>query len=491
MKNLNKITNYLLVLTIGAFLGYYIFVFLEKSSNSASLKYDTLLELVSDYYYYDVDENKLTENAIESVLSELDPHSIYLSPSVQKSEQEQFDGSFVGIGIEFQILEDTITVVSPISNGPSERVGILAGDKIIRIEDSIAVGLNISDVVNLLRGDKGSKVSITIKRGFNSELINFTLEREEIKLETVDVSLILEKNIGYIKLSKFAATSYDEIKNSLYDLKSSGMEKLILDLRNNPGGYLDQSIKISDLFLADDQIIVSTKGKIDDFNEEYFSDIKSEFEDLPVIILINEGSASASEIVAGALKDNDRAILVGRRSFGKGLVQRTFLMKDGSSFRLTIAEYFTPSGKSIQKDYSDRELYYDSHAPDSLLGGIIPDVIVQNDSLPIPVLDVNRQNLYYYFVRYAIDKNILNIEKIGVKSLTDFVKQYMIDRSISNEFNKFVESKGVKGYNQNTYEHYTNKYLKAFIARELYKDLGWYSVMLDDDKDISEAVKNF
>jgi carboxyl-terminal processing protease len=287
------------------------------------------------------------------MLSELDPHSSYLSAKDQVAANEDLRGNFEGIGIEFNIFHDTLTVVAALSGGPSESVGIRAGDKIVKVNETNIAGIGLSnrDVQKHLKGPKGTEVKIEIVRKNVKEPINFTIIRDKIPQFSVDASYMINSDIGYIKVNRFSQTTFSEVKEALSKLKKSGMTKLILDLQGNPGGYMDQAVGIADEFLKKGEKIVFTKGHETKYNEESFATDRGDFEQGDLIILVNESSASASEIVAGALQDNDRALIVGRRSYGKGLVQRPFSLDDGSEIRLTISRYYTPSGRSIQKPY--------------------------------------------------------------------------------------------------------------------------------------------
>ncbi|MEQ8525874.1 S41 family peptidase [Gracilimonas sp.] len=357
------------------------------------------------------DENmtKLTEAAIKGMFSTLDPHSIYIEPEDNEQIQTEFAGKFQGIGVQFQVIEDTITVITAISGGPSDQLGIRSGDRIIAIEDSSAVGFTNEMVVNRLRGEKGSKVKVTIKRPNADQPINFIITRDDIPLYTVDTSYMLDEKTGYIKINRFAATTHDEFMQAVKDLEKEGMERIVLDLRGNPGGYLSQAIAIAEEFFPQGTELVSTKSKNSRFNGEYFSRKDGELKEQPVIILVDEGAASASEIVSGAVQDHDRGLIVGKRTFGKGLVQQQYELVDKSSVRVTISRYYTPSGRLIQKPFVEGgeqyayEIYrrdeamndaseFINHVPDSLKystdagrtvyggGGIVPDYIVPSDT---------------------------------------------------------------------------------------------------------------
>lgn len=386
--------------------------------------------------YSDRNMYKLTEEAIRGMINTLDPHSVYIKPEDSERIQEDFDGKFQGIGIQFNVIEDTITVITPISGGPSDQLGIISGDRIVAIEDSSAIGLTNDDVVSKLRGPKGTEVKVTIKRPRTSNLLNFNIIRDDIPLTTLDTHYMLDDHSGYIKINRFAATTHDEFLSAIQDLNDKGMDRLVVDLRNNPGGYLSQAIAIAEEFFPKGTKIVSTKSRHSRFTSDVFSRKNGELIDIPIIALVNEGSASASEIVSGAIQDHDRGLIVGRRTFGKGLVQQQYELIDKSNIRVTISQYYTPSGRMIQKPFEGgREEYayeiysrdramndaedFIEHIPDSLVynttagrkvyggGGIVPDFIVQEDTTisthVINFMMANRVDFDY--VRNYIDQH--------------------------------------------------------------------------------------
>lgn len=322
---------------------------------SAASKLVEVLENVNGKYVDETDLTKLSENTISAMLQQLDPHSTYLTAKELIASNIELKGELEGIGIEFMILNDTVHVIAPISGGPSEQVGIKAGDKIVKVDDQpfSDQGLKSTEAVKKLRGPKGTKVKLTVQRNNNEALLDFTVTRAKIPVYSVDASYMVDQQIGYIKVSRFGAQTFKEFKVAFNKLQKQGMAKLILDLRGNPGGYMDMAIQMVNMLLPKGQLIVYTKGKKGKYNTKYTAKGEDQFEHCPVIVLINEGTASAAEIVAGALQDNDRALIVGRRSFGKGLVQVPIQLKDSSQIRLTVARYYTPSGRFIQKPYED------------------------------------------------------------------------------------------------------------------------------------------
>ncbi len=332
----------------------------QLSISSSQGKLEELLRYIESKYVDSVDRDQLVEDAVYSILEQLDPHSSYIPADDLPHANEQLEGNFEGIGVEYMILEDTMVVVTPLPGGPSEEAGIIAGDKIVEVDDSTiaGIGLHKTDLISLLRGRKGTKVVVGVQRGAKKDLRRFTITRDEIPLKTLDAAYMVDEKTGYIKLNFFSSTTYDEFMKALEQLvDEEGLENLILDLRHNPGGYLQQATQLlSQLFPEKGKLLVYTQGN-SAHRTEYKSHGRALFPIDQLAVLIDENSASASEIVAGALQDHDRAIVVGRRSFGKGLVQEPYVMRDGSALRLTVARFYTPSGRSIQKPYKGREDY--------------------------------------------------------------------------------------------------------------------------------------
>ena len=433
--------------------------------------------LTEKYYVDDVDTQKLTEGAIEGLLKNLDPHSVYIPPKQLSKVNEEFKGKFEGIGIEFQLLNDTITVLQPIGGGPSAQVGIMSNDKIVKIDGKNAVKYNNEQVMKSLKGPKGTKVSVSIFRSGIKELLEFEIIRDVIPLYSVDVSFMTRKDIGYISVSRFSETTADEMRTALLKLKNLGMEQLILDLRFNPGGFLDQAVKMVDEFLdggkENRKKVVYTKGRRAEFDEEYFASSNSEFEKIPIVVLLSNNSASASEIVAGAIQDWDRGLIVGETSFGKGLVQRQFDLNDRSAFRLTISRYYTPSGRLIQRSYSDGVEKYQREAferdekegeniahtaeKDSINpifyttagrkiyggGGITPDFIVKPLTMTSYTTNLFRKNIFYEYVAQYLSGNGQNF-KDKYKSFEDFNLNYKIEDEFVNNFVEFGIKKGTE-----------------------------------------------
>jgi len=496
--------------------------FMNKRYDENVRKFSNIISFVEENYVDSVDTQVLIESAIKGMFDALDPHTVYIPENVQEIIEEESAGKFEGIGVEFQIISDTITIVSPIIGGPSEELGIQAGDRIIKIMEDNSVGLSNSEVMDKLRGEKGSQVDITIYRPSNNETIDYRIVRDEIPINSVEVSLMYNDSIGYVSLSRFAETSDVELFNSLSELKQQGMKNLILDLRNNPGGLLNQAFRIADFFISENKLIVYTKGRINEYDETFHAMKTYPYENIPLIILINRGSASASEIVAGAIQDWDRGLLVGETSFGKGLVQRPLLLDDNSAVRVTISKYFTPSGRAIQRDYSDKKEYYNqlleadvnegnnfdhTTKEDTLKpvyktysgrtvyggGGITPDYLVKSTLLQNYAIELRRKNVYYQFIRKYMDKNGKHIRELYDGNLRHFKKKFEISE---NEMKYFITLAAKNGVKFNAVEYKVDKIyikarLKSYIAREIWRNEGWYLNILGEDKQFMEAVDLF
>jgi len=485
-------------------------------------KLASVLQII-DYAYVDsVDLNDLVEHSIVSTLKELDPHSTYISKKELDRTKERLEGSFEGIGVSFQIFEDTILVISAVSGGPSEKLGIMSGDKIIMIDGEKAYGEEIDNkfVMDHLRGKKGTTVLVSIYRKGVSDLIDFNIVRDKIPVTSIDAHYMITPEIGFIKLDRFQKTSKTEFKESLSSLKEQGMSKLILDLRANAGGFLGSAVDLADDFLDNGRSIVYTEG-LKSPKDEYKSTSIGLFEEGDLIILIDEGSASASEIVAGAVQDWDRGLIIGRRSFGKGLVQRPYPLIDGSVIRLTTARYYTPSGRCIQRSYDGgRDEYYrdlasrwengemvsaDSiHMPDSLKyqtnnnrtvyggGGIMPDIFVPYDSTWISdyYVDIRKKGVLNKFTLTYVDNNREELNKTYPDFKT-YLKKFNPDDEFMQKFIEFGEAEGAE-FDEEDYEAskevLTNQ-VKAWIARNLWDINESYQVYAEIDITLQEAVK--
>ena len=521
-----RISYLFLAVVLGIALGMAIDkIFSFDNLRESITKFNDVLTLTEKYYVEDVDTQKLVVSAINGMLSQLDPHSVYIPPEQLKQVEESFRGDFEGIGIEFQIVNDTLTVVSAISGGPSEALGIQPGDRIIKIDDNPVIGITNDDVRKKLRGKAGKEVRVTIIRVGVSKPIEYTIVRDKIPLYSVDTHFMIDDKTGYVSVSRFAETTYDELLDALNDLDKKGMKQLVLDLRGNPGGYLNQAVKISDLFIDDHKKIVYTEGRRKEFDEEYFASNPSKFENIPLIVLINRGSASASEIVSGAIQDWDRGLIVGETSFGKGLVQRQFDLPDNSALRLTISKYYTPSGRLIQRDYKnlkDKSEYYteldssneqegqninhtaeqDTSKPEYKTskgrivyggGGITPDYIVKSDYMTDYTRNLLRKNVFYTFILSYIDENGESIKNKYQDDLIRFKDDFKITDQMMSSFLKYAASKDVelikKDFEKD--KDYIAARLKAQIARNYWKNEGWYSVLLSTDNQYKKALTLF
>lgn len=488
-------------------------------------KFSNVLNVASKNYVEDVDTQKLTESAIRSMLAELDPHSIYLSAKENEKTEEDFRGSFDGIGVEFDIINDTITIVTPISGGPSEALGILAGDKIVKIDNQNAIGLTREDVPKKLRGPRGTQVKVDIKRTGDAKLLEFNITRDKIPLYSVSSSFVIPNtDIGFISLNRFSATTYDEMISAALKLREEGMKKLILDLRNNGGGYMDQAVKIADAFVAGGYKIVYTKGRRQEFDEEHVSKSGDELEKLPLIVMINGGSASASEIVSGAMQDLDRALVIGETSFGKGLVQRAFGLNDGSAFRLTVSRYYTPSGRLIQRPYKDKSKYYGgvgreegeegdniSHDVDSkdssrpifktqsgrkVLGGggITPDYIVKSDTINQLSRNLRYKGVFQeYIVNEYMKEHSTDLRnKYGTNMMT-FLRDFKTTNEMIEGLKVMAKKKGVE-WNDKLYEQdedFIRTEMKARVAYGLWGTNGSQASYVSLDKQLQKAISLF
>ncbi len=514
----------LTVLLFGIFTGIQIQKAISTDNFQEQLrKFNDVLSLTRKYYVDDVDTQKLVESAINGLLGELDPHSVYIPPKQLEQVEEEFRGNFEGIGIEFQIINDTIVVVSAIPGGPSEALGITAGDRIVKINGEPYKKITNEDVRKKLRGPKGTKVDVTIYRPAINDLLEFTIVRDKIPLYSVDAYFMIDNETGYISLSRFAQTTFDEVKAAMDSLDKQGMKKLILDLRNNSGGYMSEAVKISDLFLDQGKMIVYTKSRIPEFEEEYRAVRPFKYEKLPVIILVNNGSASASEIVSGAIQDWDRGLIVGETTFGKGLVQRQFTLNDNSALRLTISRYYTPVGRLIQRDYSKKDkidYYRESVERDSIEGenieheaekdstrpkfktphgrtvygggGITPDYLIKSPSLTKYTSSLLRKNLFYQYILSYLDKNGKTIQS-KYSTFKKFKNDFNVDENLLNGFLQYAEKQGVK-LEKSEFEkdkEYIKARLKAQIARNFWRNEGWYPVLLEVDPQFKKAVSLF
>lgn len=528
----NKKTNpfmplyFALVLAFGVGVGYY-FTFNTNysasptafSKKSNGTKINNLLDYIELQYVDTVNRSQLEDKTITSMLKSLDPHSDFIPAAEFSAVNEPLEGNFDGVGIEFNIINDTIRVINPIIGGPSEKLGIKAGDKIIKVDGKNLTGKKTTnkDVFSKLRGKSGSMVNVTILRTGVTKPIDFKITRGQIPLYSLDIAYMVKPGIGYVKISRFASTTYDEFLNAFNDLSKQGMKKLILDLRGNGGGFLKTAVELADEFLMNGLQIVYTEGKSHP-KKVYNASSRGGFEKNEMVVLIDEGSASASEIVAGALQDNDRATIIGRRSFGKGLVQDQIDLPDGSAVRLTIARYYTPTGRCIQKPYNKSlddyyneeysryeqgELYNEDsikvdkskqyRTPGGKIvyggGGIVPDIFVPLDSVKYSHV-VNR--LFYSgalnsFAFEFTDKNRANFLNT-YKTANDFILKYKVSKNEANEINNYLVSKKITTVHLSGTEKGFDQILKALIGRNLFDKDAYYPILNQNDNSILKAI---
>lgn len=487
----------------------------------------------------EADMDEITEASLQGMFNSLDPYTTYIDPDQSERVRENFDGKFQGIGVQFDIIADSITVISAISGGPSDQLGIRSGDRIISINGEDAVGFSQEDVLNTLRGPKNSEVEVGIKRPGASRILDFTITRDDIPLYTIDTSYMLDDKTGYIKVNRFASTTYEEFMESMEDLEELGMERLVLDVRYNPGGFLDQAVRMTGEFFPRGTPLVSTKSRHARFSNQYNTRSDGSYQELPLIVLINEGSASGSEILAGAIQDNDRGLIAGRRTFGKGLVQQQYELVDESFIRVTISRYYTPAGRLIQKPFREGNEEYAleiinrpddaetdvrnfiSDLPDSLVhetragrtvyggGGIVPDHILQADTTRSEVLGfMRRNNIGFEFVRDYLDNNSEDFRARWEDDFEGFRNDFSWDEKYMDDFWNRMENAGMV-YSDTTetatYEEdklYINPELverdreipegftKAELARQIWGTEKYYPVYNDIfDDSLKEALR--
>jgi carboxyl-terminal processing protease len=518
---MNK-NNFPIYLSLATIFGILIGTLFSGSSNGLSLngsskneaKIKRLMDYIERDYVDDVNTDNLLDEAITQMLGKLDPHSVYIPKENLQAVQENMQGNFVGIGVQFRMINDSITVIQPIKGGPSIKAGIKAGDRIIAANKDTLSGKNLTsnDVPRFLKGQPDTKIKLQVYRKTNDSLFTVNIKRGKVNIKSVDLSYMINDHVGYIKLDRFARNTYREFKSALTELKSAGMTDLVLDLRGNGGGFVDIATKIVDEFLEDKKLIVFTKNNKGDVDKSYASK-RGDFEKGGLYVLIDENSASASEIVAGALQDNDKGTIIGRRSFGKGLVQIEMGLGDGSAVRLTTARYYTPTGRSIQKPYGKNGdgSYYNDYQKriqsgellskdsikvvDSLKfttpkgkvvyggGGIVPDVFVAVDTTAL------LNNFYFRTVNnFAFDYVDENRKEITDKwTLNDFVESFDEDDTVFDEYLSKIEE--VSGSTSYQTKQTLRRYLKASIANELFGDVGFYRIIHKDDKMLQKVLQ--
>ncbi len=486
-------------------------------------KFGRVLSLANSYYVDSVNTDKLVETAIVAMLKELDPHSVYISKEEVAKMNEPLEGSFDGVGIQFNILDDTLLVVNPIPGGPSEKLGIRAGDRIIFIDDTLVAGIGLknSDVVKKLRGKKGTIVTVKIKRNGLKELLEFPITRDKIPIYSLDASYMIDNEIGYMKLNRFAATSMGEFYKAFAKLKEQGVKSLILDLRGNGGGYLRTAVNLADQFLTENKMIVYTEGLHNPRYEEHATK-NGVFLEGKLVVLVDEGSASASEIVSGAIQDQDRGVIIGRRTFGKGLVQRPYMLPDNSMIRLTVAHYYNPSGRCIQKSYAKGEKDYaedlihrynngellnaDSiHFPDSLKhqtlkykrtvyggGGIMPDIFIPIDTNRVSSFygKMVRKGIIYQFTLNYMDDNRAALKK-KYPNFNTFNKSFEVTEAMLSELYARAEKAKIEFTFKDKEDALkdNSKLIKALIARDLWDMSEYFQVVNPESKAYQKAIE--
>ncbi len=483
-------------------------------------KIDALLDLIEENYVDSISKKDLIEKSIPEILSNLDPHSVYIPPAELSDATESLEGNFEGVGIQFNVQNDTVLIINTISGGPSAKVGILPGDRIVKINDSVFVGkkINSEKVIKKLKGKRGTIVKVSVLRRGVKELINFEIERDKIPLYSVDVSYLISPEMGYIKIERFARTTYEEFLSAMQKLKSQGIKKLILDLRGNGGGYMDIAIQLADEFLPQNTPILYTEGRKRE-RQTFSATQNGCCEDIEVAVLVDTWSASASEIVAGALQDNDKGIIIGRRTFGKGLVQEPTMFRDGSSVRLTVSRYFTPTGRCIQKPYNKGEKEYENDIferikkgemskidstkfPDSLKyktpkgktvyggGGIMPDIFVPidtSDNSKYLELVTNKGLIYRFALEFA------DSHRKELSHIKDYrtMCSHLTSLNILNLFVNFAQKNGVSPIQRDI--EISRKLIQtelcAYISRDLLGDENYYFVIKDVDNVLQKAIE--
>ncbi|MGN0207154.1 MAG: S41 family peptidase [Muribaculaceae bacterium] len=486
-------------------------------------KLNTILNLIQQEYVDTVDIDELVENSIPKILTNLDPHSMYISAKELSSVNDELEGSFSGIGISFMVMSDTIRIIEVISGGPSEKVGLLPGDRIVAINDTSCIGIKDEDVKKQLRGVKDTKVKLGIKRSTSKKILTYTVTRGDIPVSTIDAAYMIDKITGYVKLNKFGKKAYQEFLTEMLSLRSQGAERFIIDLRGNGGGLMQPALLIANEFLPENNLIVFTKGREKKNDEQIWSDGMGSFKEEELVVLIDEYTASSSEILAGAIQDNDRGLIIGRRSFGKGLIQQQIPLPDSSAIRLTIARYYTPSGRCIQKDFKrgdenqyslevyDRYNHGEIFSKDSIKvdeenvyhtmsgrkvyggGGIIPDIFVPSDTAGISQYYINVANAGL-LQKFAYQYTDINREALSKMSdYTELLRRLPSNDALLWDFVSFAVDNGVaaRWYYINQSRDIILTRLKALIARDVFGNEAFYPIYNSKDNNIDAAMKAF
>ena len=510
-------------IALGIFIGnHYLSISTGKFRSYASgNKINAILDIIDEQYVDTVNMSQLVEGAIPKIFSELDPHSGYIPAADAQMVNEELEGSFSGIGVSFNLQTDTILVISVIPGGPSEKAGLLAGDRIITINDSLFAGNNSSQgkIMKTLRGAKNSLVKLGIKRSTSQDLLYFNVTRGDVPVNSVDVAYVVREGVGYIKVNKFARTTYNEFITAIAKLKQQNCKSFIIDLRGNTGGYMDAAINMINEFMANGRLIVYTEGKAFPRNDVYANGTGT-CQDAPIVVLTDEFSGSASEIFAGAIQDNDRGLIIGRRTYGKGLVQSQIPLSDGSALRLTIARYYTPSGRCIQKDYElgktdeydqdlfNRFMHGEFDSADSIKinnslkyqtslgrtvyggGGIMPDIFIPRDTSGVTSYFSNVINsgvLNLFTLEYSDN----NREKLSSFKTYQELYNYLKKQPLLDKFTNYAVSKGIRKRVTliNISAKLIENQLHSYIVRNFFNDEGFYPIFLKDDVTLLKAVE--
>lgn len=497
--------------------------FFDRPVNPAQEKLQMMMAMIDNEYVDEISLDSIMEGTYAGLMAMLDPHSVYIPASEVESVTDELEGSFSGVGVSFQIIADTVNIIEIVAGGPAESAGLLPGDKIIKADDIDLTGPNANNenVYKNLRGPKDTDITLTVKRSNSSKPLTFTVTRGDVPQTSVDAKYLISDNIGYIRVSKFARTTYDEFLSALQLLQAKGADKFVIDLRGNSGGYMDQAVMMANEFLPPDRMIVYTKGK-NQINDSFIvSNGGGHFLHSDIVVVTDEFSASASEIFAGAIQDNDRGLVIGRRTFGKGLVQNQLPLPDNSAIRLTVARYYTPSGRSIQKDYklgeggnydmdiNNRYSHGEFYNADSIKldktkeyhtlggrpvyggGGIMPDVFVPEDTIGYTSYYVNVSNsgLIQQFAYEFADKNRSRLA--SAKTLSRFLADMPSDDLILQDFVDYAASKGIpaRWYYINQSRNLILRNLKAVIARDILGYPAYIEMLNQDDATVKRAIK--
>lgn len=489
----------------------------NRGVSSANKKFATILNLIENEYVDNVDLDSLLEATLPQLLSNLDPHSSYIPKADLQGVNAELEGSFSGVGVQFMVNNDTVTVIEVVSGGPSEKVGLMAGDRIVSVdgENIAGVGIANEEVMKKLKGDAGTKVTLGIKRANSKKNLKFVVTRGPVPVTTIDSSYLLNDSVGYIKVNRFGRNTYDEFLTSLILLKEDGAKNYVVDLRGNTGGFMEMAILMANEFLQPRSVIVAKKGRDGKNDEIFFSDGSGAFKDAGLVVLLDEYSASSSEIFAGAIQDNDRGLIIGRRSFGKGLIQRQAELPDSSAIRLTIARYYTPSGRCIQRDYADAQTYRNDlierynhgelFAEDSVKlnindsyktvngrtvyggGGIMPDIYIPVDTSGITNYYINVVNAGL-MQRFAFEYCDMNRERLS--ETDNILKVLPADDTLLRMFVNFAAQNGIpaRWYYINISHDLIVNQLKALIARDIIGNHAYYEIINQTDNAVDRAI---